>query len=169
MRNLFTIAAKSVFALLALMTVGLMAFASYFVWHYAYGIGLPDHNRLATVSAAGPACSTDPQRKYVPLAEIPPLVRDAVILSEEPDYYGRPSLNPFVEIALAVAHNRGPRGSNITDSVTRCLMSLNEGCCQGPGLDRVIGHLVLRGRVVRALSRDRILEIYLNESYFGRG
>src|SRR5438128_5619 len=48
-------------------------------------------------------------------------------------------------------------------------MSLAGGCCRGPGLDSAFAHLVLQSRVVRALSRDRILEIHLNESYFGRG
>ena len=169
MHRLFVVAARSTLALLGLATVGLMAFASYLAWHYAYGIGLPDRNRLAAVSATGPACSTDAQRTYVALAEIPLLLRKAVILSEEPDYYERPSLNLFAEIALSVAHDRSPRPSHITGSVTRCLMSLAEGCCHGPSLDRAIGEIVLQNRVVRALSRDRILEIFLNESYFGRG
>lgn len=169
MRRLFVVAAKSAVALLGLVTVGLMAFASYLAWHYAYGIGLPDRNRLAAVSATRPVCSTDPQRTYVALADIPPLLRKAVILSENPDYYERPSLNLFAELGLAIAHDREPRPSNIAGSVTRCLMSLAEGCCHGQSLDRAIGEIVLQNRVVRALSRDRILEIFLNESYFGRG
>lgn len=169
MRRLFLIAAKSVFALLALMTIGLMAFASYFSWHYAYGIGLPDHKRLAALSTAAPACSADPRRTYIPLAEIPPLLRKAMILAEEPDYYERPSLHPLADFALAFAHQRMPLPSNITASATRCLMSIADGCCQGPSLDRMIGEIILQGRVVKALSRDRILEIFLNESYFGRG
>ena len=169
MRKLIVVAAKSALALLGLMTVGLMALSSYLAWHYAYGIGLPDRNRLAAISATGPACSADPQRTYVALAEIPPLLRKAVILSENPDYYERPSLNLFAELALAFAHDREPRPSHIISSVTRCLMSLAEGCCQGQSLDRAVGEIVLQNRVVRTLSRDRILEIFLNESYFGRG
>ncbi len=169
MRRLFIIAAKSALALLALTTVGLLAFSSYLEWHYAYGIGLLDRNRLAVVSATGPACSTDSQRTYVALAEIPPLLRKAVILAEDPDYYERPSLSLFAELTLAVAHDRAPRPSHIASSVTRCLMSLAEGYFQGPSVDRAVGEIVLQNRVVRTLSRDRILEIFLNESYFGRG
>src|SRR5690242_21096854 len=122
MRKFFIVTTKSALALLSLVCVGLLAVGSYLAWHYAYGIGLPDRNRLAAVSATGPACSTDPQRTYVALVEIPPLLRKAVTLSEEPDYYERPSLNLFAELALAIAHDRGPRPSHIAGSVTRCLM-----------------------------------------------
>lgn len=168
MRRYFIFAAKSVLAVLTLTILGVMAFSAYLAWRYAYGIGLPDHNRLAVISATGPACSAEPQRAYVSLAEIPPLLRKAVILSEDPDYYERPSLNLFAELILAVARDRPPRPSDITASVTRCLMSLTE-CCRGPGLDWHIGNAILQNRVVRVLSRDRIFEILLNESYLGRG
>ena len=92
MRRYFIIAAKSALALLSLMSIGLLYLAGYLVWYYEHGIGLPDFNRLAAVSATGPACSTDPQRPYIPLAEIPPLLRKAMILQYEPDFYERWSI-----------------------------------------------------------------------------
>jgi membrane peptidoglycan carboxypeptidase len=46
-------------------------------------------------------------------------------------------------------------------------VSLAPECCHG--LDWHIGTIVLMKRVTSTLSRDRILEIYLNESYLGRG
>jgi len=103
----------------------------------------------------------------VPLADIPPLIRKAVVAYQDPDFYERPLVGPLMEFALAAASNRRPSASSISLSVTRsCLVALSPECCKG--IDRHIGNLVLMGRVVRALSRDRILEIYLNDTYFGR-
>jgi membrane carboxypeptidase/penicillin-binding protein len=169
MRKFVVIVAKSIVALLSLAGVALLMFTGWLIWHYEYGIGLPDKDKLAAVSETGPACSVSDQRTYIPLSEIPALVRQAAIASDEPDFYERLSANPFIERTLASLFNRRPRPAMISQSVTRCLMSLSPDCCRGPSLDQTIGQLVLMGRVATALSRDRILEIYLNESYFGRG
>ena len=169
MRKPLIILAKLALALLSVAATGLLILEGWLIWHYEYGIGLPDNDKLAAVSETGPACSVSDQRTYVPLSEIPPLVRQAVIAYEEPDFYERLSANPFIENALASLINRPPRPAIISQSVTRCLMSLSSDCCRGPSLESQIGHLVLMGRVAKVLSRDRILEIYLNESYFGRG
>ena len=168
MRRILLIAAKSALALLSLAGVGLLALAVYFVWYTEYGLGLPNAAQIAAVSGTGPACKTDWRGTYVPLAEIPPLLQKAAILDAEPDFYERWP-NPFVELALAMAFDHKPRPSHIAGSVTRCLLqSLAPNCCRG-GLDWPIGNFVMTDRVARTLSRDRILEIYLNESYLGRG
>jgi penicillin-binding protein 1A len=164
MRKFLTIAGKSVLAVVSLAGVGLLFLAGYLVWHYQYGFGLPTADRLAALAATGPACSGDPPGTYIPLAEIPPLLQKAATLYDEPDFYERWSTNPFIEIAISVAQNRRPRSSSITTFIARCLMPPPEG----PGLDRQIATLVLQSRISQALSRDRILEIYLNETYLGR-
>jgi penicillin-binding protein 1A len=169
MRKPLIISAKLVLALLSVAGTGLLIFEGWLIWRYEYGIGLPDKGKLVAVSKTGPACSASDQRTYIALSEIPALVRQAVIASDEPDFYERLSANPFIERTLASLFNRPARPAMISQSVTRCLMSLSPDCCRGPSLDHVIGQFVLMGRVVTTLSRDRIFEIYLNESYFGRG
>jgi len=169
MRKLVILAAKSALAVISLAGVCLLAFAGWLVWHYEYGLGLPSEDRLATVSSTGPACTTAPQRTYIPLAEIPPLLLKAIVATEQPDFYEAWSLNPFVELALALVGRRKPGPAGITQSVARCLMSLAPEPYNGESLDRHVGTLILMKRVASTLSRDRILEIYLNETYLGRG
>jgi penicillin-binding protein 1A len=167
MRKPLIIIGKLVVALLPVAGMGLLVIEDWLIWHYEYNIGLPDKEKLATLSLTGPACSVSDQRTYVPLSEIPPLVRQAAIVYEEPEFYERLSLNPLIEFVAAIASNRHLRSSGITASVTRCLISLHPECCRRQ-IDWHIGNIVLMSRVAQILSRDRILEIYLNESYFGR-
>ncbi|MBR0956112.1 transglycosylase domain-containing protein [Bradyrhizobium japonicum] len=165
MHKFLVIAAKTVLALLSLAGVGLLALSGWLVWHYGYSIGLPTEAQLAVVSPTGPACRTDPKRAYIPLADIQPLLRDAVIAYEQPGFYQSWTLNPIAEIALALGTGRSPRPAGVTQSVARCLLSLT------PGNDRQIdpiASIYFMQRVTRSLSRDRILEIYLNDSYLGR-
>lgn len=166
MRKLLIVAAKTVLAVLSLGGVGLLAFSGWLIWHYEYGIGLPTEAQLAAISPIGPACRSDPKRATIPIADIPPLLRDAAIAYEQPDFYEAWSLNPFAELASAIGTGRSPRPAGITQSVARCLLSLS------PETDRPrdsIAAIFFMQRVTRSLSRDRILEIYLNESYLGRG
>ncbi|WP_245448415.1 biosynthetic peptidoglycan transglycosylase [Bradyrhizobium nitroreducens] len=166
MRKFFVVAAKTALVLLSLGVAGLLAIFAWLVWHYGYNIGLPTEAQLASVSSTGPACRNDPKRAIIPVADVPPLLRNAVIAYEQPDFYEAWTLNPIVEIALGLGTGHGPRPAGITQSVTNCLKLLS------PGHDRQmdpIATIYFMQRVTRSLSRDRILEIYLNESYLGRG
>jgi membrane carboxypeptidase/penicillin-binding protein len=168
MRKALTIFGKSVLALLSLAGVALLWFTGWLIWHYEYGIGLPTETTLSALPPRDHVCSTGDRGAFVPLTDIPPLVRKAVVAYQDPDFYERPLAGPLAQFALAVVANRRPTGSNISLSVTRdCLRTLSPECCKG--IDWHIGNWVFMGRVERVLSRDRILEIYLNDTYFGRG
>jgi penicillin-binding protein 1A len=154
---------KLLAALLMLSGPVLLAWSGLLVWHFEYGLGLPDHRKLAAIAGTEQICSAGHRRSFVPLAEIPPLLRNAVLAEEEPDFYGRPAI--LREYALAALSNRYPRPATIAIHPARCLMPPE--CCRG--LDRPIGTLVLLDRVDKILSKDTIFEIYLNEVYLGRG
>ena len=141
----------------------LLAWSGLLVWHFEYGLGLPGHQELAAISGTEQICSAGHGRTFVPLAGIPPLLRNAVLAEEEPDFYSRPAI--LREFALAALSNRRPRPASIANHLARCLMP--SGCCDG--LDWSIGTLVLLDRVDRTLSKDTIFEIYLNDVYLGRG
>jgi penicillin-binding protein 1A len=158
MRKIIAIVIRSLKIILLILCVALFAFTGWIIWHFGYGLGLPDTQQIA---AADRFCSTS--RNGVPLAEIPPVVRSAFIAVEEPDFYDRPPI--IREFALAFIQSRRPRSAPMATHVARCLMPSD--CCKG--LDRVIGELVLMNRVDATLSKDRLFEIYLNDAYFGRG
>ena len=154
---------KSLAAVLMLSGPALLAWSGWLVWHFEYGLGLPDHQKLAAVSGTDQICSASHGRTFIPIAEIPPLLRSAFLASEEPEFYDRPAV--LTEYALAVLGQRRPRPATIANHLARCLMPSE--CCRG--LDRPIGTLVLLDRVDKILSKDTIFEIYLNDVYLGRG
>jgi membrane carboxypeptidase/penicillin-binding protein len=169
MSKALIIIGKWVLALLSVAGMALLVLEGWLIWHFEYGIGLPTKARLASVSLTEPICSAGGQRAYIPLSDIPPLVAQAVIAAEDPDFYKRLSIDPFTEILYAPFLNQRPHASNVLGSVAHCLMSLSPDCCRGPSLERSFAHLVLMARVTTVLPRERIFEIYLNENYFGRG
>jgi len=157
--------------LLSLAVVGLLALAGVLRYLPEYRWGpLPSNDQIAAVSATGPACKADYWGTYVPLAQIPPLVRKAAIASKDTHFYERPPENMLMELARALAGKPQPSisRSGITRSVARCLIwhftPDNPRCAEG-----CYAADFFAPRVARNLPRDRILEIYLNESYIGRG
>ena len=168
MRKALIIFGKSLLALLSLAGVTLLWFTGWLIWYYEYGIGLPTETTLSTLPPADHVCAAGARGAFVPLTDIPPLIRKAVVAYEDPDFYERPAVGPLAQFALAVVSDRIPPFSKISSLITRrCLKALSPECCR-TNIDWHIGNLVFMGRVERALSRDRILEIYLNDTYFGR-
>jgi len=167
MRKALIIFGKSLLAILSLAGVALLWFTGWLIWHYEYGIGLPTESELSALSPTDHVCAAGGRGAFIRLADIPLLIRKAVVAHEDPDFYERPAVGPLAQFALAAVSNRRPIGSNISFSIARnCLKALSPECCSG--IDWHIGNWVFMGRVERALSRDRILEIYLNDTYFGR-
>lgn len=167
-RRVFILFGKSILALLSLAVMLLLYVEGYVIWYFEYGLGLPTESRLAALPTEGPLCPTSPNIRFMPLSEIPPLVRNAVVASEDRDFYARPYVGPLARLASDIAAGRRPGRSNIIHSVSRdCLCTLVPDCYKGPSLEWQIGTEVFMGRIERTFTRDRILEAYLNNSYLG--
>jgi membrane carboxypeptidase/penicillin-binding protein len=168
MKRLLILLGKSVLALLSVAGVLLLVLEGWLIWHFEHGIGVPTESQIAALPASGHLCPTIPGTPYVPLAEIPPLLRKTVLVLKDHDFYERPHVSPLVQ--LVFSGDRRQPWSAITSSVGHhCLQVLAPTCCKGqPNLDWQIGHYVLMARIDRALTRDRILDAYLNDAYLGR-
>jgi penicillin-binding protein 1A len=142
--------------------------------------GLPDEAELASYSPALPSTVRDvngaivtsytrERRIFVPYAELPPRLIHAYLSAEDKSFFEHAGID-WLGIVSAVATNiealftdRRPVGaSTITQQVAKSLVG-NE-----VSLWRKIREAVLARRLETALSKQQILEIYLNQIFLGR-
>lgn len=158
-----------------------VAAVAYGFWHY--GQGLPEYKQLvdyepptATRVHAGDgrliAEYATENRVFVPFTSIPKRVTQAFVAAEDQNFFTHPGVD-FVALARAVVTNiqikmRGggrPVGaSTITQQVAKNFLLTNE-----VSIERKAKEAILALRMERVLSKERILELYLNEIYLGYG
>lgn len=151
---------------------GVVAVISY------YGRDLPDYRQLKdyeppvlTRAYAGDghllAEFAQEKRVFVPVAFIPDLVKQAFIASEDKNFYSHQGVDYLATLHAMVDNLRGKemRGaSTITQQVAKNLLLSNERTYK-----RKIREAILSFRIEHAMSKDRILELYLNQIYLGEG
>ncbi len=109
------------------------------------------------------------RRIFVPINTIPELVIHAFLSAEDKRFYEHGGLD-FFGIARAVIRNlqnpgRRPEGaSTITQQVAKNFLLSSE-----QRYERKLKEAILAIRIERAYSKDKILELYLNEIYLGIG
>ena len=112
--------------------------------------------------------SSEEDRINVPLAELPQVLVDAVLATEDKDFFEHGGVDP-VGIARAFysdIRGRGVRqgGSTITQQYVKNVYLTSER-----SLTRKVKEAVLAVKLERELDKQQILERYLNTIYFGRG
>ena len=154
----------------------------YAFWHY--GRGLPDYEQLANYEPpvttrvhAGDgrliAEYARERRLFVPIDAIPKRVIEAFLSAEDKNFYTHAGVD-FLGIARAIVQNasnklegdnRRPVGaSTITQQVAKNFLLGNE-----VSYSRKVKEAILAFRIERAFTKQRILELYLNEIYLGYG
>lgn len=165
-------------SLLLIATVGAIG-GFVFLLRY-YGDQLPDHRQLAeyrppivTRVHAGDgrllAELAAEKRVFVPISLIPAQVKQAFVSAEDQNFYTHPGIDA-VGLGRAMVQNLGYYlsgrrligASTITQQVTRSFLLSNERT-----VDRKLKEMILSIRIEQALSKDQILELYLNEIYLG--
>src|ERR671935_1261763 len=158
-----------------LFIVGVAAAAG-LLWHFSKD--LPEYSQLqdyeppvmTRVHAADGALVAEyakERRLYIPIQAVPKLVLNAFIAAEDKSFYEHGGLD-FQGILRAgllyvqnIGTNRRPQGaSTITQQVAKNFLLTNE-----VSFSRKIKEALLAMRIERAYSKDRILELYLNEIY----
>jgi penicillin-binding protein 1B len=107
------------------------------------------------------------RREWVPLARIPKTVRDAVIAAEDRRFYRHPGFDVRSNVRALVTdlRSRGLRegASTITQQLARALFLHRRRT-----LGRKLSELTLAAGLELLLSKDQILEMYLNSVYWGQ-
>jgi penicillin-binding protein 1A len=164
-------AARGAAALLFVLLLGIPAIGGV-IWTYSRD--LPDTSAIANytppdIIRSGPDGRLTAFRKFIPLAAIPPHVVNAFLAAEDRDYYGHGGYSVSA-ILRAMVHNvHGRRGSRPSgaSTITQQLAKNLFLAGQPPSLERKIKEILLARRIEAALTKDRILELYLNQIYFG--
>lgn len=147
---------------------------------YQYGRDLPDYTKLAEYS---PPTVTrlyaddgrmmqeyaKEKRLFVPIVAIPKKLIHAFVAAEDQNFYTHAGID-FMSILRAVVKNAANVGQNkslvggstITQQVVKNFLLTNE-----KSLDRKIKEAILAFRITKAFSKDKIMELYLNQIYLG--
>src|SRR5215472_9199410 len=109
------------------------------------------------------------RRLYLPIQAIPKLVINSFIAAEDKNFYehGGIDVTGIARAAIVFVENFGsnkrPQGaSTITQQVAKNFLLTNE-----VSLDRKIKEALLALKIERTYSKEKILELYLNEIYLG--
>ncbi|GLK55309.1 penicillin-binding protein 1A [Methylopila capsulata] len=109
------------------------------------------------------------RRLFLPIQAVPKRVINAFVSAEDKNFYEHGGLD-FTGIARAALSNlqnadRRPQGaSTITQQVAKNFLLTNQ-----QNYERKLKEALLSLRIEQTYSKDRILELYLNEIYFGMG
>jgi penicillin-binding protein 1C len=110
------------------------------------------------------------RRTYVPLDKISPALLAATIATEDQDFYTHPGFDPWALIrALWVNYRTDGEGggaSTITQQLARALLLSPEERAERT-YRRKAREIILATEITRRYSKDEILELYLNEIYYG--
>lgn len=111
------------------------------------------------------------RRLFLPVQAVPKLVINAFLAAEDKNFYEHTGIDPAGIVRAAVTNfqnrgqNRRPQGaSTITQQVAKNFLLSNE-----TSFDRKIKEAILSMRIEATFSKDKILELYLNEIYLGLG
>ncbi len=170
---------------LALFSVGIMGLMAGIILLFAiftyYGHDLPDYKALQKYeppivtriyAADGRLMAEFAQEKrvFVPIENIPNLLKNAFIAAEDQNFYHHGGVD-YIAITRAMlrnlknlGHGRRPEGaSTITQQVAKNFLLSSE-----VSYVRKIKEAILASRMEKVMSKDRLLELYLNEIYLGQ-
>ena len=139
---------------------------------------LPDHAQLANyeppvmtrVHASDGSLIAEyarERRLYVPIQAVPKLVIEAFLSAEDKNFYRHPGIDPeglvrAVVVNLRSGGRREQGASTITQQVAKNFLVGNER-----SYERKIREALIALRMESTFSKDKILELYLNEIFLG--
>ena len=150
------------------------------LWYFS--VGLPDYKKLSNYQ---PPISSRvysenskliaeyalEKRLFIPFESIPDKVINAFLAAEDKNFFNHPGidakgiLRATIKNIQNVFQNKRLEGaSTITQQVAKNFLLTNE-----VSIKRKIKEAILAFRIERAYTKERILELYLNQIYLGQG
>jgi 1A family penicillin-binding protein len=107
------------------------------------------------------------RRTVVPISQIPPVLKQATIATEDPSFYTNPGVDVrgiarAVYYLVTTGKPTGGGGSTITQQLVRNTLITAE-----PTIERKIREAILAIEITRRYPKDKILELYLNTISYG--
>jgi len=146
---------------------------------FMYSRDLPDHEALAnyTPPTISRIYSRDglivdefatERRLFVPAEDIPDRISQAFVSAEDRNFYEHGGYDPRA-IAAAVVEAVRSRGRDVRGASTITQQVMKNFLLDGSRtIERKIKEIILAARIETTLSKDRILELYLNEIFLGQ-
>ena len=149
-------------------------------WYFS--IGLPDYKKLSNYQPpiSSRVYSKDgsliaeyalEKRLFIPFDSVPKKVINSFLSAEDKNFFNHPGidvkgiLRAVLKNLKNISENKRLEGaSTITQQVAKNFLLTNE-----VSLNRKIKEAILAFRIERAYSKERILELYLNQIYLGQG
>ena len=176
MLNFLNFSAK--FIIIILLAVVFFTFST--LWYFS--IGLPDYKKLSNYQ---PPISSRvysgnnkliaeyaiEKRLFIPYDSIPDKIINSFLSAEDKNFFSHPGvdakgiLRATLKNIKNISQNKRLEGaSTITQQVAKNFLLSNE-----VSIKRKIKEAILAFRIERAYSKERILELYLNQIYLGQG
>ncbi len=159
-----------------LLGLGLLSFAG-LIWYYGQGLPQtselknyrpPQITRILARDGTPLAELFTVRRTVVPISAVPKVMKSAVLAAEDADFYSHEGLNYFGILRALWVNLRSAQtrqgASTITQQVIKNVLLTSER-----SFARKIRELILARRIEQELTKDEILELYLNHIYFGHG
>ena len=171
---------KNIFILI--IGIGLFATISIVAVLWAFSNNLPDYKFLKNYkpsvsskvySGEGELVNefSTEKRIFIPYKAIPEKVVNSFLSAEDKNFFSHPGVDAkgvlravINNISNLIASRRLEGASTITQQVAKNFLLTNE-----VSFTRKLKEAILAFRIERALSKERILELYLNQIYLGEG
>jgi penicillin-binding protein 1A len=171
---------KNIFILIS--SIGLLTVILILAVLWAFSNKLPDYKFLKSYkppvsskvySGEGELVNdfSTEKRIFVPYKAIPKKIINAFLSAEDKNFFSHPGVDAkgvlratINNISNIIASKRLEGASTITQQVAKNFLLNNE-----VSLNRKFKEAILAFRIERALSKERILELYLNQIYLGEG
>ena len=168
------------FKFIIIFFAALLFFAFSTLWYFS--VGLPDYKKLSNYQPpiSSRVYSEDKKliaeyalekRLFIPYESIPEKVINSFLSAEDKNFFNHPGvdakgvLRAIINNIKNITQNKRLEGaSTITQQVAKNFLLTNE-----ISIKRKIKEAILAFRIERAYSKERILELYLNQIYLGQG